>query len=120
MPRSSTRLPVAAHAVVPRTGHCAPLLLPPTAPHSLRMTALVLAAHTSTHVHHSTDMDVLARLCGHSAHQTAEPLDRLAATGILAAWHPNRDTDEVLWQLPRQHASSHPAPRPRQPHSWEP
>ena len=93
--------------------------MPPTAPHALRLTALVLAAHTSTQIHHSTDMDILARLCGHSPHQTADLLDRLAATGILTAWQHNQDTDEVLWQLAHQHASSRPAARPRQPHSWE-
>ncbi|MGW5249869.1 hypothetical protein ACWEQN_40035 [Streptomyces sp. NPDC004129] len=84
----------------------APLLVPPTAPHALRLTALVLAAHTSTQVHHSTDMDVLARLCGHSPHQTAEMLDRLTSIRALTAWQHKRDTDEVLWQLPRQQASS--------------
>lgn len=60
-------------------------------------------------------MDVLARLCGHSPHQTVELLDRLAGIRTLAAWQHNRDTDEVLWQLPREPASSHPAARPRQP-----
>jgi hypothetical protein len=71
----------AAHWALPP----APLLVPPTAPHALRLTALVLAAHTSTQVHHSTDMDVLAHLCGHSPHQTAELLDRLTSSGTLAA-----------------------------------
>ncbi|MDO0939307.1 hypothetical protein QQY66_49285 [Streptomyces sp. DG2A-72] len=38
----------------------------PTAPPALRLTTLVLAAHTSADAEHSTDMDILARLCGHS------------------------------------------------------
>ncbi|MFF4693274.1 hypothetical protein [Streptomyces sp. NPDC001307] len=97
----------------------APLLVPPIAPHALRLTALVLAAHTSIQVHHTTDMDILARLCGHSPHQTAELLDRLATAGILTTWQHSRDTDEVLWQLPHQQAPSHPAARPMQPHSLE-
>jgi hypothetical protein len=81
-----------------------PLLVLSTAPHALRLTALALAAHSCPQVHHSTDMDVLARLCGHSPHQTAELLDRLTGSSALTAWHHNQDTDEVLWQLPHQQA----------------
>ncbi|MGV9567739.1 hypothetical protein [Streptomyces sp. NPDC003480] len=97
----------------------APLLVPPTAPHALRLTALVLATHASTQVHHSTDMDVLARLCGHSPHQTAELLDRLTSNRALAAWHHNQDADQILWQLPHQPASNRPAAHPTRPHSME-
>ncbi|MEU1596000.1 hypothetical protein ABZ468_24870 [Streptomyces sp. NPDC005708] len=81
-----------------------PLLLPPAAAPALRLTALVLAAHTSAQVHHSIDMDVLAHLCGHSSYQTAELLDRLTTARVLATWHHHRDTDEVLWQLPDEQA----------------
>lgn len=96
-----------------------PLALP-AAPPALRLTALVLAAHTSVDAEHRADMDVLARLCGHSPQQTGELLDRLVTTHILGAWHHNRDTDEAFWQLPQPRARvrpvvrhrSHPAPRP--------
>ena len=84
-----------------------PMLLPPAAPLALRLTALVLAAHTSGQAHHSIDMDALARLCGHSPRQMAELLDRLTRTRILAAWHHRRDTDEVLWQLLNECAPLH-------------
>lgn len=80
-----------------------PLILP-AAPPALRLTALVLAAHTSDHAEHGTDMDVLTRLCGHSPQQTAELLDRLVTTRTLGAWHHNRETDEVSWQLPQPEA----------------
>ena len=89
--------------------HCAPLVPPAVAPPVLRLTALVLAAHFSGHGSHGTDMDVLARLCGHSPHQTGEILDRLVALRTLAAWHRDRETDEVVWQLPMQHARPRPA-----------
>ncbi|MEU6325541.1 hypothetical protein [Streptomyces sp. NPDC047009] len=97
-----------------------PLLLPHAAPPAVRLTALVLAAHTSAQVQHQADMDVLARLCGHSPHQTAELLDRLTTIRILAAWHHHRDTDEVLWQLPHEHSPTHSAVHPRQPHMRRP
>ncbi|MET8631757.1 hypothetical protein [Streptomyces sp. NPDC004680] len=83
-----------------------PMLLPPAAPPALRLTALALAAHSSGQIFHRIDMDTLAHLCGHSPHQTAELLDRLTHAHILTAWHPHRDTDEVLWQLPDEHAPS--------------
>ncbi|MCX5063784.1 MULTISPECIES: hypothetical protein [unclassified Streptomyces] len=76
-----------------------PLALP-AAPPAVRLAALVLAAHSSVHAEHSTDLDVLARLCGHSAQQTGELLDRLVTTGTLEAWYHNRETDEVVWHLP--------------------
>ncbi|WP_256338421.1 hypothetical protein [Streptomyces sp. KS_5] len=77
-----------------------PLLLPAAAP-ALRLTALVLAAHTCARGEHSTDMDILTRLCGHSAQQAGELLDRLVTTHTLKAWQHNRETDEVFWQLPQ-------------------
>jgi hypothetical protein len=91
-----------------------PLLLPHTAPPAMRLTALVLAAHTSAQGHHHADMDVLARLCGHSPHQTAELLDRLTSIRTLTGWHHHRDTDEVLWQLPHERPPTHSALQPRQ------
>jgi hypothetical protein len=41
-------------------------------------------------------------------HQTAELLDRLAASHTLAAWRHCRETDEVFWHLPQQHATARP------------
>ncbi|CAM5585789.1 hypothetical protein SALBM311S_01205 [Streptomyces alboniger] len=90
----------------------APLALQ-AAPPALRLTALVLAAHTSVDAEHSADMDVLARLCGHSPQQTGELLDRLVTTRTLEAWHHNRETDEVLWHLPQPCPRARPAVRPR-------
>jgi hypothetical protein len=91
-----------------------PLFVPHTAPPAVRLTALVLASHIATQLHHHADMDVLARLCGHSPHQTAELLDRLTTTRILAAWHHHRDTDEVRWQLEHECTPTHSAVHPRQ------
>ncbi|MDX3640171.1 hypothetical protein [Streptomyces sp. MB09-02B] len=91
--------------------HCVPLVPPAVAPPVLRLTALVLAAHCSGHGGHGTDMDVLARLCGHSPHQTGELLDRLVALRTLAAWHRDRETDQVVWQLPSPHTRTRPAAR---------
>ncbi|MGW0165989.1 hypothetical protein ACWDWT_12450 [Streptomyces sp. NPDC003343] len=82
-----------------------PMVPPPAAPPALRLTALVLAAHTSGQIDHCINMDALARLCGHSPDQTAELLDRLTRARVLAAWHHRRDTDEVLWQLPNSDAN---------------
>ncbi|MDC0771761.1 hypothetical protein [Streptomyces sp. HD] len=92
--------------------HPAPLALP-AAPPALRLTALVLAAHTSAHAEHCTDMDILARLCGHSPQQTGDLLDRLVTTRTLHVWHHNRETDEVFWQLPQSQAPVLSAHRPR-------
>ncbi|MFB6931302.1 hypothetical protein [Streptomyces chartreusis] len=83
-----------------------PLVLPAAAP-ALRLTALVLAAHTCTRAEHNTDMDTLTRLCGHSPQQTGELLDRLVVTRTVGTWQHNRETDEVFWQLP------HPQAQPR-------
>jgi hypothetical protein len=80
--------------------HPAPLALP-AAPPALRLTALALAAHTSPGTEHSTDLDTLARMCGHSPQQTGELLDRLVTTGTLTTWHHNRETGEAAWQLPQ-------------------
>ncbi|MBK6017429.1 hypothetical protein [Streptomyces sp. MBT53] len=49
-----------------RALHPAPLALP-AAPPALRLTAL--AAHTSANTEHSTGLDALARICGHSPQQ---------------------------------------------------
>ncbi|MHB9856614.1 hypothetical protein ACSYGO_46310 [Streptomyces krungchingensis] len=93
--------------------HPAPLALP-AAPSALRLTALVLAAHSDVGAEHCTDMDVLARLSGHSQQQTGELLDRLVTTRTLRAWHHNRETDEMFWRLPQLSACPRSgAPRPR-------
>ncbi|WP_181412104.1 hypothetical protein [Streptomyces griseorubiginosus] len=86
----------AAHWAV----HSLPMALPSAAPCALRLTALVLAVHACAQTPHSADLEVLARLCGHSRHQTQALLDRLVAARTLTAWHHHRDTDEVAWHLP--------------------
>jgi hypothetical protein len=111
MPQSWTGHPAAA----PPTGRCTRrrwLCRLPTAPPALRLTALVLAARTCAGAERSTDMDILARLCGHCPQQTGELLDRLVTTRTLGAWHHHRETDEMSWQMPQPPARSHPAMRP--------
>lgn len=76
----------------------APLIIPAAAKPADRLAALVLAAHT-TAAGPAADMAVVARLCGHSPQQTGVLLDRLVADRTLAAWHHQRDTDEVHWQV---------------------
>ncbi|MFD8863445.1 hypothetical protein ACFV1F_03380, partial [Streptomyces sp. NPDC059590] len=75
----------------------APLIVAAAANPADRLTALVLAVHT-TATGPAADMAVIARLCGHSPQQTEVLLDRLVADRTLAAWHHQRDTDEVHWQ----------------------
>ncbi|WP_327434715.1 hypothetical protein [Streptomyces sp. NBC_01236] len=70
----------------------------------MQLTARALASHTSGDAG-TTDMEVLARLCGHSPRQTAELLDRLTASHTLTARHHHRETDEVVWYPPQQHGS---------------
>jgi hypothetical protein len=81
--------------------HPTPLSLPDAAP-ALRLTALVLDAHSPTETEHSTDMGILTSLCEHSPQRTRELLDRLVTTGTLKTWHHNRQTDEGFWQLQPQ------------------
>ncbi|WP_430379247.1 hypothetical protein [Streptomyces sp. B1-3] len=103
--------------------HPAPSALLATAPPAVRLTALVLAAHTSAHEQHGVDMDILARLCGHSPQQTAELLDQLVSARALNAWHHNRESDEVFWKLPQQQAQTRlvVSPGRRQaPQPWNP
>ncbi|MFG2604774.1 hypothetical protein ACGFT2_14655 [Streptomyces sp. NPDC048514] len=83
----------AAHWALQPTSH----IVSATAKPAERLTALVLAAHT-TAAGATADMAVVARLCGHSPQQTGVLLDRLVAGRTLAAWHHQRDTDEVHWQ----------------------
>jgi hypothetical protein len=80
--------------------HSMPLALSAAAPSALHLTALVLAAHSCAQARHSADLEILARLCGHSRHQTEELLDRLVAARTLTAWHHHRETGEVVWHLP--------------------
>lgn len=82
----------------------APVLLPAAAPPALRLAALTVAAHSTAPARPQADMDVLARLCGHSPRQMSELLDRLVAARALAAWRHDRETDEVRWRLPEQPA----------------
>jgi hypothetical protein len=89
----------------------APLILPAEPP-ALRLTALVLATHTSDRAEHGTEMGILTRLCGHSPQQTAELLDRLRTTRTLETWHHNRETDEVFWRLAQPQARGWPAVQP--------
>ncbi|MEU1409882.1 hypothetical protein ABZ471_48235, partial [Streptomyces sp. NPDC005728] len=56
-------------------------------------------------------MDVLTHLSRHSTHQAAEPLDQLAAVRAPAAWHHNRYTHEVFWELFVHHSRVRPAAR---------
>jgi hypothetical protein len=74
----------------------------------VQLTALALAAHLTSGEASSTDMEALARLCGHSPHQTAELLDRLTASHALAAWQQCRETDEIFWHIPQQHTAARP------------
>ncbi|MGW4564215.1 hypothetical protein ACWEN3_17970 [Streptomyces sp. NPDC004561] len=89
-----------------------PMVLPAAAPLILRLTALAVATQSPLPAGHGTDMDILARLCGHSPTQTAELLDRLVSIRTLSAWTHDRDTDEVLWQLPPQACFGAWQPRP--------
>ncbi|WP_433917329.1 hypothetical protein OIE50_51085 [Streptomyces canus] len=100
--------------------HPAPLASLTTAPPAVRLTALVLAAHASPHGQHGVDMDILARLCGHSPQQTAELLDQLVNTHALSAWHHHRESDEVRWKLPHQQTQIRPTVGPRRRHVPEP
>ncbi|MEU9396782.1 hypothetical protein AB0D86_43170 [Streptomyces sp. NPDC048324] len=87
----------------------APLIVAAAANPADRLTALVLAAHTTT-VGTTADMAVVARLCGRSPQQTEVLLDRLVADRTLSAWHHQRDTDEVCWQpAPPHRAVPNPA-----------
>ncbi|MFJ8062918.1 hypothetical protein [Streptomyces sp. NPDC096142] len=74
-----------------------PLVVAAAAKPADRLTALVLAAHT-TAAGTAVDMAAVAHLCGHSPQQTGVLLDRLVAARTLTAWHHQRDTDEVHWQ----------------------
>jgi hypothetical protein len=76
----------------------APLAVPPALPSTVQLTTLVLAAHTFAGAG-CTDLDALARLCGHSPQQLEDLLDRLVRSRLLAAWHHHRDHDEA-WRLP--------------------
>ncbi|MFP3992743.1 hypothetical protein U9R90_35755, partial [Streptomyces sp. E11-3] len=77
----------------------APVALPSGWPPSVQLTALAVASCTSGEAG-SIDMEVLARLCGHSPHQAEELLDRLVITRMLTSWRYCRETDEVSWHLP--------------------
>lgn len=121
MPPCWTKRRAAVHAVVPLTGHFpAPLVLPVAAPPALRLVALVLATHVFDADHHSADLDVVTRLCGHSPQQTKELLDRLVSARTLSVWHHHRETDEVFWKLPPQPAYARSTVRPGRRHTPPP
>ncbi|MEU8951885.1 hypothetical protein [Streptomyces sp. NPDC048489] len=93
-PGSRTRARAAHWAL-----HPVPVAVPAGRTPAMRLAALALAAHTSGDAG-STDLDVLARLCGHVSQQTAELLDRLVASHTLTVWRHNLETDEAFWWLP--------------------
>ncbi|MGW2785958.1 hypothetical protein ACWC3X_32695 [Streptomyces populi] len=62
-----------------------------------RLSALVLAVHTGA-ASSEAEMAVVAHLCGHSLHQTADLLDRLVVLRLLSYWQHRRETDEVTWE----------------------
>ncbi|MEU0785380.1 hypothetical protein ABZ341_27840 [Streptomyces sp. NPDC006173] len=74
-------------------------LAAPAGPPAVALVALALAAQTAGDAG-STDLEVLARLCGHSPTQTVELLDRLVASNALTGWRHDRQSDEVFWWLP--------------------
>jgi predicted DNA-binding transcriptional regulator YafY len=80
--------------------HPTPLVLSATAPAALRLTALVLASHSSSAAG-TGDLDAVSRLGGQSPQQTKELLDRLVAEQALTAWHHRQNTDDILWQFPQ-------------------
>lgn len=90
------------------------------APPALRLVALVLATHVFDADHHSADLDVVTRLCGHSPQQTKELLDRLVSARTLSVWHHHRETDEVFWKLPPQPAYARSTVRPGRRHTPPP
>jgi hypothetical protein len=61
---------------------------------------------------HNTDMDILTRLCGHALRQTGQLLDRLVAARTPGAWRHDRETDELVWQLPQAQAWTRPVVLP--------
>ncbi|MET9904635.1 hypothetical protein [Streptomyces sp. NPDC006446] len=83
----------------------APVVVPAGRPPAVQLAALALASHTLGDAS-STDLDDLARQCGHSPQQTAELLDRLVASHALTAWRHNRETDEVFWWVPQSPEAS--------------
>ncbi|MET7944145.1 hypothetical protein [Streptomyces sp. NPDC005302] len=77
---------------------CPAPLAAPGGPSAVSLVSLALAAQTTGDAS-STDLEVLARLCGHSPTQTVELLDRLVASHALTSWRHNRQSDEVFWWL---------------------
>ncbi|MER7720743.1 hypothetical protein ABTX99_28005 [Streptomyces flaveolus] len=86
--------------------HPTPLAVQEAAPAALRLTALVLASHSSSSTASTEDLDTVSRLSGQSPQQTKELLDRLVAEHTLMAWHHRQNTDEMLWQFPQPAANS--------------
>jgi hypothetical protein len=72
-----------------------PLRVPSGAAAALRLVALVVASHSAG----TADLEDLARLCGHSAGQAAELLDRLVAVRALAFWQHDATSGTARWRL---------------------
>ncbi|MFB8760778.1 hypothetical protein [Streptomyces nigra] len=79
--------------------HPTPLAVSPVLPSALRLTALVLAAH-STAGAGGGELDALVRQCGQPPQQLEDLLDQLVRARLVTAWHHRHDNAEVRWELP--------------------
>ncbi|MFJ9154150.1 hypothetical protein ACIRP7_40285 [Streptomyces sp. NPDC102270] len=79
--------------------HPTPLAASAALPSALRLTALVLAAH-STAGAGGGELDALTRQCGQPPQQLEDLLDQLVRARLVTAWHHRHDSDEVQWELP--------------------
>lgn len=77
--------------------HPVPLAVARAAPPAVRLTALVLAAHTEPGAGRA-DAETLTHLCGLSQSQLDELFDRLIRTKVLEAWHCDGDAGEIHWR----------------------
>jgi hypothetical protein len=66
---------------------------------SLRLTAVVLAAHTSSGGAHATaDAGQVARSCGLTVSQLVTALKQLTTAGALSVWTLDATMDDLAWQ----------------------
>ncbi|WP_306299652.1 hypothetical protein [Streptomyces viridochromogenes] len=86
-----------------------PLAVSSALPSALRLTALVLAAHSSAGAGEG-ELDVLARQCGQPPQQLEDLLDQLVRARLVTAWRHHHDSDEVRWELPAHSPPSAQAP----------
>lgn len=77
--------------------HPTSLAVARAAPPAVRLTALVLAAHTEPHAGRA-DAETLTHLCGLSQSQLDDLFDRLTRTRVLEAWHSDDDAGEIHWR----------------------